>query len=188
MHLHQSITACSNHILIYGSMEMRFHYLDLDSLHEAYVIQFVVYSVVMWNPFFIKTKEFTWRLSNWIRSLFMVIWYRVLWVGLRFRKRNLAGQWTFSEIEILSLKSNSWYRVQRFPHPLPFRALHSLLEDISHVYSNKTYRVMDFSIENENHYELMMSIDIPIENVTVELDVIRVCLSWTAAKEFRVGI
>lgn len=111
---------------------------------------------------------------------------------------NLTGQWTFSETEILSLKSNSWNKVERFPYPLPLLdhrwevylngALHSLLKDISHAYSGKTFKIMGFSVENENHYELMLPTKIPIENISMNLNVLGGCLSLATASEFHVGI
>lgn len=47
---------------------------------------------------------------------------------------------------------------------------------------------MGFSFENENHYELILSVDIMIENVSIELDIVGVCLYLNTVSEFHVGI
>ncbi|CAI9759348.1 unnamed protein product [Fraxinus pennsylvanica] len=67
-------------------------------------------------------------------------------------------------------------------------ALHSLLQDISHVYSDKTFRMMGFSVVNENHYELMLPKDIPIDNVSMNLNVLGGCLSLATTSKFHVVI
>lgn len=85
-----------------------------------------------------------------------------------------------------------------FPYLLPFYenhcevhingALHSLLDNISHVYlDKKSFKIMGFSFENKNHHESILLIDI-LENVSIELDIVGVRLSLNTVSEFHVGI
>lgn len=110
--------------------------------------------------------------------------------------RNAAQQWINSKTEIYSLKLNSWKCVQSFPYPLPLSlgnlgihvngTLHALVEDFSLVHSNTSIRIVCFSVEEEKRYELMLPTYIPIENVKLELHMLRESLCLTSISKSRV--
>ncbi|CAA2957254.1 F-box CPR30-like [Olea europaea subsp. europaea] len=96
-----------------------------------------------------------------------------------------------SATDIYRLKSNSWNRVTAFPYPLPrvnencekwdvqvvHGAFHTLVED----FLAKSFKIMAFGIENENHYEVMLPPNIVIKNANRKLDVLGGCLCLVSA-------
>ncbi|KAL2473440.1 F-box protein CPR30 [Forsythia ovata] len=164
---------------------------------------------VLWNPFSRKYK--TLPDAPFKNPTSLLCFAKVIY-GLGYDSRNYdykvvqvvefrneeSHVWEYSETRIYSLKSNSWHRVEGFPYPLPFLkgswgvhvngALHTLVEDFFHVYSDNSIRIMAFSVENENHYELMLPPEIRIKGVNMRLVVLGGCLCLVCARKSRANI
>ncbi|KAL2473439.1 F-box protein CPR30 [Forsythia ovata] len=167
---------------------------------------------VLWNPFSRKYKILSDAPIEYPARLLCL---SQVFYGLGYDSRNndykvvrvvefckdTSRAWVCSTTEIYSLKSNSWNRVPVFPYPLPHMnensekwdvhvvhgALHTLVEDFLHVYSAKSFRIMAFSVENENHYEVMLPPNIQIKDAIMKLDVLRGCLCLVCASNARVN-
>ncbi|CAA2980390.1 Hypothetical predicted protein [Olea europaea subsp. europaea] len=61
------------------------------------------------------------------------------------------------------------------------------MEDSSHVYSVKSFIIMAFSVENENHYAMILPPNIETENVEMKLELLGGCLCLVCADNYDVN-
>lgn len=64
--------------------------------------------------------------------------------------------------------------------------MHALVEDFFHMHSNTLIRIVCFSVESEKLYELMLPKHILIENVKLELHMLRESLCLTSISKSHV--
>ncbi|KAG8385826.1 hypothetical protein BUALT_Bualt03G0085600 [Buddleja alternifolia] len=102
--------------------------------------------------------------------------------------------WLSSEAKIYGLKSNSWRTIKSFPYSLPFLRGHwrVLVNGALHTLAGGSpgdvhgARIMGFSVESEEHYEVKMPYGIQIWKVDLSLDVIEGRLAMICATRSRV--
>ncbi|KAL2524039.1 F-box protein CPR30 [Abeliophyllum distichum] len=188
-----------------------FYYKSVDDISNSCNGLFLVMSEppVMWNPF---SRKYRILPDNPIEYPTPLLCFSKVIYGLGYDSRNddykvvrvvefrnkTSHMWECSESDIYSLRSNSWKRVEGFPYPLPFLkgnwgvhvkgALHTLVEDFFHVCSDRSVRIMAFSVENENHYEVMLPSNIGIRNFKMKLDVLGGCLCLVCTSKSRANI
>ncbi|CAA2957251.1 F-box CPR30-like [Olea europaea subsp. europaea] len=227
MHLRRSTTTNSNQRLILEGLGLYsvdldsldkahvvkppFYYKSVDGISNSCNGLILVMSdpPVLWNPFSTKFRilpdnpiEYPTPLLCFSKVIYALAYdsrkddYKVVRV-VEFRNKT-SHMWECSEVEIYSMKSNSWNRIEGFPYPLPFLkgnwgvhvngALHTLVEDYFHVYSEKSIRIMAFSVESEKHYEVMLPPNFGIKNVKMKLDVLGGCLCLVCTSKSRANV
>ncbi|CAA2980387.1 F-box CPR30-like [Olea europaea subsp. europaea] len=162
---------------------------------------------VLWNPFLRKYKILPDAAIEYPAPLLCL---SKVFYGLGYDSRNndykvvravefcseTSRAWVCSATEIYSLKLNSWNMVPVLSNMKGncdkwdvhvHGALHTLMEDSSHVYSVKSFIIMAFSVENENHYAMMLPPNIETENVEMKLELLRGCLCLVCADNYDVN-
>ncbi|KAL3614954.1 hypothetical protein CASFOL_040615 [Castilleja foliolosa] len=171
-----------------------FYYKSVDGISNSCngIVLVMSDPPVLYNPF---TKEYKVLPNSTVEHHTPSNCYSKMSYGFGYDSRNdnykavrvvefrheLSHIWISSETEIYSFRSNCWRRIEGFPYPLPFLkgywrvhvngALHTFVEDFVEA------RIMAFSVDTENHYQLPMPPAIRIKDVDVSLDVIDGCLS-----------
>ncbi|XP_022893592.1 F-box protein CPR30-like [Olea europaea var. sylvestris] len=188
-----------------------FYYKSVDDISNSCNGLILVMSepLILWNPFSTKYRilpdnpiKYPTPLSCFSKVIYGLAYdsrkddYKVVQV-VEFRNKT-SHIWECSEAEIYSMKSNSWNRIEGFSYPLPILkgkwgihvngALHTLVEDYFHIYSDKSIRIMSFSVESENHYEVMLPPNFRIKNVKLKLDVLGGCLCLVCTSKFGASI
>lgn len=184
-----------------------FYYKSVDAISNSCNGMVLVMSEppVLWNPFSRDYKvlpecsvDYPTGLESYSKTTYGFGYdsknddYKVVRI-VEFRSE-ITHAWMYSETRIYSLKRNSWRRIEPFPYPLPFLrghwrvhvngALHTLVADAD-IFAA---RIMAFSVESENHYEVMMPPGIQTRGVDLNLDVIDGSLSLVCAQRSRVVI